>query len=128
MRRAPDRPSRDSSNDACPTLGIARALAALLLVCLGAVGCARKPADPVAALLAELEKAAEARDAERLALRLSDDFRDMDEGDKNNATQLLKRTFSLYESVSIEVYGIETEREPGAARVRCIVTMSGRAK
>ena len=45
--------------------------AASLLVAALASACSGPPADPVEALLAELEAAAEARDAERFGERLS---------------------------------------------------------
>jgi hypothetical protein len=110
---------------------VARVLLAGVAVCLavaGSQGCSRKPADPVAALLAELKGAAEARDADRFAGSLSAQFKDADDMGKPNAVQLLRRYFAAYESVAIEVYGVEIERGDGQARVRCIVEMKGRAR
>ncbi len=92
------------------------------------VGCARRPADPVKALLADLETAAEARDAERFAEGLSADFKDADGLGKPNAVQMLRRYFAAYETVALDVYGVEIERSTGEAQVRCIVEMSGHAR
>jgi hypothetical protein len=98
------------------------------LALTGASGCSRKPADPVAALLAELEAAAEARDAERFARGVSAEFKDLDGMDKANTLLLLKRYFAAYESISIDVYGVEIEHGDGEARVRCVVEMKGRTR
>ncbi len=80
------------------------------------------------ALLAELEQAAEARDAERFAQSLSAGFADPEGLGKADAVLLLKRYFAAYESVSLEVYGVEVEHGEGEARVRFVVEMKGRAR
>jgi hypothetical protein len=103
-----------------------RALLALVLA-LG-IGCSRAPADPVEALLAELEAAAEARDAERFGERLAPAFRGGPGLARTEAVAQLKRTFAAYESVAIAVYGKETERDGAAAHVRCVVEFSGQAR
>ena len=103
-----------------------RALLALVLAI--AAGCARAPADPVEALLAELEAAAEARDAERFGERLAPAFRGGARLGRPEALAQLKRYFAAYESVAIEVYGKETERDGATARVRCVVEFSGHAR
>ncbi len=90
--------------------------------------CSRRPADPVAALLAELESAAETRDADRFGKSLSADFRAEEGFDKPEALRELKRTLAIYETVSISVYGVETERRPAAARVRFVAEFSGDAR
>src|SRR5512139_3955944 len=102
--------------------------AATLLVLALAPACSRPPADPVAALLAELEAAAEERDAERFGERLSPGFRSADGLGRPEALAQLRRYFAAYDSVAIEVYGVETEREGGSARVRCVVEFSGKAR
>src|SRR5512144_2044869 len=102
--------------------------ATTLLVIALAPACFLRPADPVAALLAELEAAAEARDAERFGERLSPDFRSADGGDRSEAIAQLRRYFAAYESVGIEVYGVETERDGASARVRCVVEFSGKGR
>jgi hypothetical protein len=99
------------------------AVAVVVLVVVAA--CSRPPADPVAALLQELEEAAEARDADRFAARLSPAFR-ADQGlGRAEALAELRRYFAAYESVTIEVHGLETERDESGAHVRCVVEFSG---
>jgi hypothetical protein len=102
-----------------------------ILLALGlalAAGCSRAPADPVEALLAELEAAAEARDAERFVERLAPAFQGGPRLDRLETLAQLERYFAAYESVAIEVYGVESERKGGAARVRCVVEFSGAAR
>ena len=106
-----------------------RTLAATTLLALAlASACSRKPADPVAALLGELEAAAEARDAERFGERLSPDFHGADGLGRPETLAQLRRYFAAYESVGIEVYGVDAEREGASARVRCVVEFSGKAR
>jgi len=102
--------------------------AAPLLVAALAAACARPPADPVEALLAELEAAAEARDAERFAGRLAPAFQGAPGLGRPEALALLRRYFAAYESVAIDVYGVEAERDRTTARVQCIVEFSGQAR
>jgi hypothetical protein len=82
----------------------------------------------VQALLAEFEAAAEARDADRFAERLSATF--VGGGDMNRADSvaLLRRYLAGYDSVALTVYGTEVERTGGAAHVRTVVEFSGRAR
>ena len=102
---------------------------ALLAVALAlAAGCSRAPADPVEALLAELQAAAEARDAERFGERLAPAFQGGQRLGRPEALAQLKRYFAAYESVAIEVYGVESDRDGQAARVRCVVEFSGEAR
>ena len=103
-----------------------RALLALVMAL--AVGCSRAPADPVEALLAELEAAAEARDADRFGERLAPAFRGGQGLGRPEALARLKRYFAAYESVGIEVYGVESDRDGQAARLRCEVEFSGEAR
>jgi hypothetical protein len=98
-------------------------LAAVLLS-----GCSRGPRDPVEALLAELEAAAEARDADRFGERLTAGFEGAHATGRTETLAQLRRYFAAYESVAIEVYGVEVERREGAARVRCVVEFSGQAR
>ena len=102
-------------------------VSALLLLAL-AVACSRPPADPVEALLAEMEAAAEARDADRLGERLAPAFRGDHGLGRAEAIVQLRRYFAAYESVVVEAYGVEQERDGGAARVRCVVEFSGQAR
>ncbi len=93
-----------------------------------AVGCSRAPVDPVEALLAELEAAAEARDADRFVERLAPAFQGGGRLGRPEAVAQLKRYFAAYESVAVDVYGVETERDGAAAHVRCVVEFSGQAR
>ena len=100
-------------------------LAAVAIAAACASSCSRKPADPVAPLLAELESAAEARDADRFGNSLSAEFRGDEGFDKPTALRELKRTLALYETVSIAVYGVEVERRASDASVRFVAEFSG---
>jgi hypothetical protein len=82
----------------------------------------------VRALLADLQAAAEAREADRVAARMAAGFRGADGITRDEALVELKRYFAAYESVSVQVHGIEIERGDGAARVSCMVELSGRAR
>jgi hypothetical protein len=106
-----------------------RALASVALAAL-AGACSRGPADPVQALLADLERAAESRDAAALGERISPRFRDDHGLDREQAVQQLKRWFAGYETVALDVYGVEVDRAPGAstARVRCVVDFRGQGR
>jgi hypothetical protein len=103
------------------------AAASSLVVALVAA-CSGPPADPVEALLAELEAAAEAREAERFAEGLAPAFRGAHGLGRDEALLQMKRYFAAYESVAIDVYGVETERDGRNARVRCVVDFSGRGR
>jgi hypothetical protein len=101
---------------------------ALLLSLAVLSACAHPPKDPVAALLADLEAAAEARDAERFAGRLAPQFQGAQGLGRAEALAQLKRYLAAYESVAIDVYGVAAERDGSAAHVRCVVEFSGRAR
>src|SRR5512143_2839244 len=106
-----------------------RSLAATTLLVLAlAPACSRPRADPVEALLAELEAAAEERDADRFGQRLSAAFRSADGLDRPEAIAQLRRYFAAYESVALDVYGVEAGRDGARARVRCVVDFSGEAR
>jgi hypothetical protein len=102
--------------------------AGVLLGIVAIGSCSRAPSDPVAVLLAELESAAEARDAERFGERLAPAFQGAHGLSRAEAIAQLKRYFAAYESVAIDVYGVEVDRSGTAARVRCVVEFSGRAR
>jgi hypothetical protein len=94
-----------------------------------ASACTRAPADPVRALLSDLAAAAEARDAERFGACLSEGFAGHGQVvNRTEAVATLRRYFAAYESVGVEVYGIEVDRQGASARVRCVVDFSGRAR
>jgi hypothetical protein len=98
---------------------------AALVACL-LVGCGSSK-DPVQQRLAQLEEAAESRDAAAFGEGLSPAFRGGGL-DRAGAVAELRRYFALYESVALEVYGVESDRTAGRASVRCVVTFSGRGK
>jgi len=94
---------------------------------LALIACSRTPADPVRTLVDELAAAAEARDADRFGERLSKDF---EGGGMSRVDSLatLRRYLAAYESVGVEIYSFEAERDGGTARVRCEVDFSGHAR
>jgi hypothetical protein len=93
--------------------------------------CSSGPDDPVGKALAELEAAAEAKDADRFAARLGEGFRGEGAGSgslgKVDAIASLRRYFAAYESVSLTVHEPEVETREQGARVRCAVEFSGKA-
>lgn len=103
-----------------------RVTAALLLAL--ATACSRAPSDPVLALLGELEAAAEARDADRFGERLAPGFEGVRGLGRPEAIAEIRRYFAAYESVAIDVYGVESDRSGTSARVRCVVEFSGQAR
>ena len=104
------------SRRACPV-----ALVALL-------SCSGVPADPVGDLLAELEAAAEARDAQRFGSHLSEGFQGNRGLGRTEALATLRRYFAAYESVGLGVYGVEVDRGDGTAEVRCVAEFAGRGR
>lgn len=76
----------------------------------------------------DLEAAAESRDADRFGERLSEDFRGPRELPRAEALATLRRYFAAYESVDLEVFGIEVDRDGTRAQVRCVVEFAGRAR
>lgn len=97
------------------------AAAALASACGG-------PKDPVQALLNALEKAAEDRDAEDFGAHLSPAFKGAEGFDRAGTIAALRRYFAAYESVALEVYGVEAVRTNGGAHVKCVVEFSGRGR
>ena len=69
-------------------------LAGALSAVTAGLGCHRTPADPVAALLAELEAAAESRDADRFGARLAESFRGRGRISRTEAVAQLRRYFA----------------------------------
>jgi hypothetical protein len=100
----------------------------LLAAAVASPACSRKPAGPVAAALADLEDAAEARDADAFAARLSADFVSASGSGRAETLAELKRYFAAYETVALEVHGVETERRGYGAHVRCVVEFSGHVR
>jgi hypothetical protein len=100
------------------------------LACLlpAVAACSRTPTDPVQELLSELESAAEARDADRFGARLSEGFQGPAGLGRADSLALLRRYLAAYETVAIEVYGAETERSDGGARVRLRADFAGETR
>jgi hypothetical protein len=90
--------------------------------------CSGTPKDPVQALLSELEEAAEDRDADRFAARLSPTFVGGGAMDRTESVATLRRYLAAYDSVALTVYGTEVERSGDTARIKCIVEFSGKAR
>jgi len=101
---------------------------AWLGVVVATVACSGGPSDPVQELLEDLEAAAEARDADRFGARLSEDFRPVRGRGRADSLATLRRYFAAYESVGLEVYGVEVDRDSATAQVRCVVEFAGRAR
>jgi hypothetical protein len=98
-----------------------------IVFALLAAACGGGGRDPVAARLALLEEAVEARDADAFGEGLSPRFHGGG-FDRAAAVQELRRYLTLYETASLTVHGVEVDRREGRAEVRCIVEFSGRAK
>jgi hypothetical protein len=100
------------------------AVSRLALFGLLAVACSGAPADPVERLLADVEKAAEDRDAEAFGAHLAPAFKapGMDRGATLGE---LRRWFALYKGIDVTLSGIE--RVPPST-VRFRADFSGRPK
>jgi hypothetical protein len=98
------------------------------LVLLASLACRGTPADPVHELRVELEAAAEARDAERFGSLLSEEFQGGGGLTRADALATLRRYFAAYESVDLEVHGLEVDRVGATAEVRCVVELAGEAR
>ena len=101
---------------------------AIPLMLAAGLACSGKPADPIEALQAELVAAAEDRDADRFGEGLSAGFSGPRGLTRAEALADLRRYFAAYESVDLEVYGIEVDRHDARADVRCVVEFAGRAR
>ena len=88
-----------------------------LLVLALTLGCSGTPGDPVEELQAELEAAAEDRDVERFGARISESFGGPRGLTRTDALASLRRYFAAYESVDLEVYGVEVARDGDSAGV-----------
>jgi hypothetical protein len=101
------------------------ALTVLLALAASLLGCRSTPRDPVAALLADLEAAAEARDVSALEKRLASGFTGQGSLARAQALDQTRRYFALYEEVRLEVYGVEAQ---GKESLVFVVDFSGHAK
>jgi len=93
------------------------AAAAVALLLAAAAGC-RRPNDPVRAVVESLAAAANRRDAAAVVSCLASDFRAADSASRAGIEAELRRRFSMYRAMEIEVAGLSIERGPDAARVR----------
>lgn len=100
----------------------------LVVVCGLAAAACRGPADPVAELLAELERAVEARDAEALSARLAADFEGRDGMSRDRALETARRLLLGYQEATLEIYEVVQEPTEAGARVRFWAEFSGRAR
>ncbi len=105
-----------------------RGLRLLVSGALFVAGCTRTPADPVESLLAGLEQAVEARDAEAFARHLAPEFRGQGGLDRAGATAELRRYFALYESVAVERAPATVTRDGDATLVSLRVLFSAKPK
>jgi hypothetical protein len=99
----------------------------LAILAVAAVGCGRKPSDPVRELIDEIADAAEDRDADRVAARLSEAFRGQETIPRADMAASLRRYFAAYESIDVEVFDLEVTPGDGMARVRTRVGFTGQA-
>jgi hypothetical protein len=100
----------------------------LVVLALALSGCRSAP-DPVLALVDSLRTAAEDRDAQKVADRLSDDFKGNVTVDKAEAAATLRRYFAAYESVHLVVYDVAVPRRTdGEADVSFRVEFKGSAR
>lgn len=110
------------------TLGEVSAYRLVPLALAVGLACSGTPADPVLALRVELEAAAEARDAERFGRLLSEDLQGTGGLTRADALATLRRYFAAYESVDLQVHGLEVDRVGATADVRCVVEFTGQAR
>jgi hypothetical protein len=82
--------------------------------------------DPVGELLAELEAAAEARDAKVFEKRIASGFSGNEGISRDEALTLLRRYFVAYETIDLNVTNVE--RSESGNRVKFHVSFAGRAK
>lgn len=99
-----------------------RLLALALLLLLGA--CAKK-GDPVRELIDASVADAEARDADALAARLTQDFRAADGEDRAAMAQTIQRLLFAYERLDVDVTDVTIERAPQVAQVAFRASLSG---
>jgi hypothetical protein len=95
-------------------------------LCIGS--CAKKTGDPIRALVDEIAEAAEERDADEVAARLSDAFRGQETLGKADAIAALRRYFAAYETIDLEVFDVESEPGDESTRVRTRIGFTGTAQ
>ena len=104
-------------------------LVALLgLLVLAAIPACGRGVDPVQAALSRLEDAAEKRDAEGISAELSEDFQAANGEARAELTAGLRRILAGYDSVSVRVSNVVTERGTGLAHVTFRAALSGKPR
>jgi len=100
----------------------------ILLVWLAAaMACTRSgDRDPVGELIAELEAAAEARDAKVFEKRMASGFSGNEGISRDEALTLLRRYFIAYETINLDLTNVK--RSESGDRVNFHVSFAGRAK
>ena len=99
--------------------GVLRVVAILAMV--ATLGCGSK--DPVDVLMADLEKAAEARDADAIEKRLATEFTGNEGLSRDDTLTTLKRYFAAYQQIHLDVTHVE--RLKSGDRVSFRVDFSG---
>ena len=100
----------------------------LLSAALAAGSCSKPSSDPIRALVGEVAAAAEDRDADAVATRLSDTFQGQHALAKADIVAALRRYFAAYESIDLEVFDVVPETADGVTRVRTRVGFTGTAQ
>ena len=96
------------------------------LLMIASLAACRGPRDPILALLDELKKAAESRDAGAIAARLTEDFQGEHEVRSAEVRSMLERYFLAYQKVHVDVYDVEVERGQAEAKLRFRADFNGR--
>jgi hypothetical protein len=96
----------------------------LVLLASLAAGCSR-PKDPIQELLDGLEDAAEDRSTSDVLEWLAPEFQAPQLGSRADAAASLRRYFAAYETVNLEIYEVQTERDDAGASVRFRVDFNG---
>jgi len=98
---------------------------ALISTGVAAASCSR-PKDPIAALLDDLKWGAEKRDAARVMARLAPEFQAQDHESRADTALALRRYFAAYETIHLEIYEVEIDKDDTGATVRFRADFDGR--
>lgn len=104
-----------------------RLTAAIAAALLAAVACGPR-ADPSAAAVRFLVRAANDRDAGAITASLAPDFRGPDGRSRDDMDAELRRLFAAYASVDVSVSDLSIERLPEFDLVRFLATFRGSAR
>ena len=100
----------------------------ILIAIVGCLAACRSPKDPILALLDDLKKAAESRDAGAVVAKLTEDFQGGPGTRRADVRPMLERYFLAYEKVNIEIYQVEVERSETTATLRFRADFNGRPR